>query len=102
MKSAAFIFVKEFPNSEEMFYAMLCSGLSYKFDEEEDETRRNKSTEIMVHDNTTDFLSDSYSETEEVLDDDKEDGEGKAEYKEKRGLTPRMRMQSLLRQRQQA
>ena len=30
MKSAAFTFVKEFPNSEEMFYAMLCSGLSHK------------------------------------------------------------------------
>ena len=68
------------------------------FDEEEDEARRNENTEIVVHDNTTDFLSDPYSETEEVPDDD----EGKKEYKEKRGLTMRVKMQSLLRRRQQA
>ena len=37
----------------------------------------------MVHDDTADFLSDSYSETEEVPDDDEEDGEGEEEdYKE--------------------
>ena len=32
------------------------------FDEEEDEATRNKSAEIVVHDDTADYLSDSYSE----------------------------------------
>ena len=72
------------------------------FDEKEDEARRNESAEIVVRDDTANFLSDSYSETEEVPDDDKEEGEGEEEYKEKRGLTTRMKMQSSLRRRQQA
>ena len=50
-----------------------------QIDEEEDEARRNESAEIVVHDDTADFLSDSYSEMEEVPVDDEENGEGKEE-----------------------
>ena len=48
------------------------------FDEEE--ARRSESAEIVERNNTADFLSDSYFETEEVPDDDKEGGEGEEEY----------------------
>ena len=52
------------------------------FDEEEEEARRNESGEIVVHDDTASFLSDSYSESEEVLGEgDEEDAEGE-EYEE--------------------
>ena len=49
------------------------------FDEEEDEARRNESAEFVVGDDTVDFLCDSYSGTEEVPDDGKEDREGEGE-----------------------
>ena len=48
----------------------------------------------MVHDDTTSFLSDSYSEMKEVPDNDKEDGEVRRMItrKENRELTMRIKM----------
>ena len=48
----------------------------------------------MVHDDTTDFLSDFYSEMKEVPEDDEEDGEARRTIarKENRGLTMRIKM----------